>query len=470
MRIELLGGTFSPITVEHLAMAESSARNADEVVIIPCGIRPDKESANDISPNHRATMIDLALKTLPPKLRAKIKVDYFDLERDQFMPNHELQQRYASRGAVRHIVGADLIAGGADQASYIHRVWQRGAEMWKTLDWTVYQRAGYNLNPADLPPKHKVRRTSSYGPPISSDQVRTSIYKNEPINGLVVPEVEAYIKRYSLYRGRVPLTKTKLVLDEPRLKIIASPHSPPALEAAERFRKFAVKDNYNLILAFGGDSTLLSTTKEHWQERIPILGVNFGRVGHNLSGIADKFSPEMLRQPLEVWMYPLIYVQAQTPEGKKLEQFAFNDAWVCSNSVIGQSVYMAVHVNGRMVIPFAQGDGMLVAAPQGSTGYARSMGATPVRIARPELLLVGNNLSEPAGWKQANLDMTSQIRISNADLTRHRKLYACADSTSLGEVEEMTVRASRFASVELAFIPGYGPLSKLDKIQFPLAV
>lgn len=69
-RIGILGGSFSPVTVGHMMIAEQvlASRAVDEVWIVPCGARPDKPSLN-VDPLHRYAMTSLAVEdhfTSPP--------------------------------------------------------------------------------------------------------------------------------------------------------------------------------------------------------------------------------------------------------------------------------------------------------------------------------------------------------------------------------------------------------------------
>ena len=50
----------------------------------------------------------------------------------------------------------------------------------------------------------------------SSSDIRERAYKRMPLDGLVAPEVAAYIDRYNLYRGTMPQRRTKLCLASPR--------------------------------------------------------------------------------------------------------------------------------------------------------------------------------------------------------------------------------------------------------------
>lgn len=62
-RVALYGGSFDPVHLGHLAVAESLARlfHLDEVLFLPARIAPHKRDAPPTSPFHRHAMLALAI-------------------------------------------------------------------------------------------------------------------------------------------------------------------------------------------------------------------------------------------------------------------------------------------------------------------------------------------------------------------------------------------------------------------------
>lgn len=197
MRTVLFGGAFNPSGMHHREIARALAGMPmfDEVVVVVCGPRPDKPTTNDIDPVHRAVIADLTFGPLAPEVR----VDISDLELNTFTRTHELDDRYSRDGReVWHLVGTDLIAGGKDGASVIHRGWVHGPELWRRLHFVVAIREGMAFDERDLPPNHIVLRVGSGG---SSRDIRQAAADHRSLDGLVVPSVADYIERHNLYRG-----------------------------------------------------------------------------------------------------------------------------------------------------------------------------------------------------------------------------------------------------------------------------
>lgn len=464
MRIALFGASLNPAHIYHRGIVERLSRMFDKVIVVPCGRRPDKPTVNDINIIDRATMADLTFRGIK-----NVEIDLSDMERPEYTRTCHLQRLYESLGEIWHVVGADLVVGGSENKSDIQQNWDYGEDIWKNFNWVVVARHGYDLSEADLPPKAITLEAESSA---SSTDVRRMVFDRESITGLVVPEVASYIERYSLYRGVPPQHTTHFQLEKPRILIVADHFNTQALiEKADltlgaRDDRYVVdEDSPNLIVVLGGDGTMLRAIKAHWRKRVPFLGLNFGHRGFLLNDL--KFlRPGDFGKKMVVHHCPLLYVRVRTKSGKEKTAWAFNDAWVVAKP--GTTSWVSVEAGGVGHFEKLVGDGVLLATPAGSTAYARAMGATPIPLGTPGLVLVGNNVLEPANWKSAMVSMSSGIWFRNVDpVTPHRRpILGFADGEELGEVEEMLIRVSQTAAVELAFFPSHDVMEKITKIQF----
>ena len=77
MRIGIFGGSFDPIHVGHLMLAEHCREQAelDQVLFIPCAQQPHKKDGAFGSNRQRTEMIDLAIGGHPSFLRSSIEID-----------------------------------------------------------------------------------------------------------------------------------------------------------------------------------------------------------------------------------------------------------------------------------------------------------------------------------------------------------------------------------------------------------
>ncbi len=476
--IVLFGGSFNPPGRHHRRIAEALLRQFDEVIVVPCGPRPDKLTINDVEPIFRATLVSIGFAGLP-----RVEVDLFDLEQAAFTRTHELDARYAARGEVWHLVGGDAVAGGGAGRSFIHRVWHEGPRLWETLRFAVAAReaADLVLETGDLPPRHQfVDLPASPG---ASSTIRENIFRREPFAHLVTPEVAAYIDRYGLYRGRVPSRVTKLNLAAPRWEVFADERNAKALSLAGELRRLSAAatpvpaepvtpDNDpprpNAVLVVGGDGTMLRAIRQHWQRRVPFFGVNAGHLGFLLNHADSVLANPLFHRELLLRQMPLLYVETQETAGGPWKcDLAFNDAWVERAS--SQSAWLEVTVAGQVRLPRMVCDGALLSTASGSTAYARSMGATPLLADTPAWLLVGSNVMHPPNWKSALLGVEQEVVLRSLDEQGKRPLSAFVDGVPQGPVHALRARMSRTAAVELAFLANHDMAEKIARVQFPRA-
>jgi nicotinate (nicotinamide) nucleotide adenylyltransferase len=190
--IGVFGGSFNPPTIDHLIIAEKAAAAFGKLVILPCGMRPDKSTTNSIATNHRINLVILGFAGLPSNVSLIID----DVAKEHFTPTWQLQQQLSRRGEIWHIVGADLVQGGSHGQSEIQLRWQHGQAIWQWLNFGVVTRCGYPLSSDDLPPHHQLLDWQCTR---SSTQVRQRSKAGQPIDGLVIPSVADYIAKHHLF-------------------------------------------------------------------------------------------------------------------------------------------------------------------------------------------------------------------------------------------------------------------------------
>jgi NAD+ kinase len=130
-----------------------------------------------------------------------------------------------------------------------------------------------------------------------------------------------------------------------------------------------------LVVALGGDGTMLRTLAQLLGSSVPVIGVNFGRVGFLAS-----IRPEDLERNLErVFGGEYAVVELSTLEVwlDGARHVAVNDV-VATSSTLGRMVELAWAVGGEDLgtVPC---DGMICSTPSGSTAYNLSNGG-PVLV------------------------------------------------------------------------------------------
>lgn len=451
-KIALYGGSFNPPGIHHREIARHLARRFDEVIIVPCGPRPDKPVTNDVAPIFRAAMVDMTFRDL-----ANVRVELFDLESQSFTPSLKLDQAFSTEGEVWHVIGADLVRGGASGEAPIQKHWNEGEQFWRECRFAVITRPGYKIDKADLPPHYQICEVDVDG---ASSTVRENIYRHEPIGSKVLPSVSRYIAGHKLYQGLKPPRMTELLLRDARLKVIVDKKNPEAVRIGQRFENHDEEDP-ELIVAIGGDGTILRTIREYWRLRIPFYGINAGTIGFLLNPPQDT---DFRNQSLVLQQLPLLRVEMFDSDRRMRSALAFNDAWVERNT--GQSAWIQVKVDGKERLSKLVGDGALIATAAGSGSYARAMGAPPMPFDTPAILLVGSNVLKPPFWKPVILNFDAEVELINLDPDK-RPWRAYIDGVLQENVVRMRTCVSKIAAVELAFDHDLHPAEKLVSIQFP---
>ena len=131
----------------------------------------------------------------------------------------------------------------------------------------------------------------------------------------------------------------------------------------------------DLIIAIGGDGTLLYAAGLVARDKVPLLGINRGRLGF----LTDVLPQDMIAcvddavdGRLEVDVRPLLSACLYKTNGKTSEGLALNDV-VMQKMTTGRMLDFETRVNGRYVNTHA-GDGIIVSTATGSTAYSLSCG------------------------------------------------------------------------------------------------
>jgi NAD+ kinase len=139
----------------------------------------------------------------------------------------------------------------------------------------------------------------------------------------------------------------------------------------------------DLIIAIGGDGTMLYSGRFAREGDVPLLGINRGRLGF----LADVTPDDMLASLDHILngnysreSRLLLKAELIRSNGQNKTETAFNDV-VLQRRDTGRMVDFETRVGGT-VVNVHSGDGLIVATPTGSTAYALSCGGP---IIEPQL-------------------------------------------------------------------------------------
>ena len=150
----------------------------------------------------------------------------------------------------------------------------------------------------------------------------------------------------------------------------------PSSSVLRGFKKTKqTSDNYvikhaDLVIAIGGDGTLLSCARKFGKEGLPILGINLGNLGF-LNDIApDDLTNSLLDILQGRYILEKRFFLNSTINKQKKDEIALNEIVIHSGS-IAQLIEYEVFVDDVFVYR-QKADGLIINTPTGSTAYALS--------------------------------------------------------------------------------------------------
>ena len=129
----------------------------------------------------------------------------------------------------------------------------------------------------------------------------------------------------------------------------------------------------DMMIALGGDGTILATARLVGQSEIPILGVNLGKLGF-LAEISPEEMDQALGEILEhrYLVEERLVLEGTTPARPGKVYHAVND-FVVDKSRSSRIIDIETHIDGTFAVTY-RADGLIISTPTGSTGYALSSG------------------------------------------------------------------------------------------------
>jgi NAD+ kinase len=167
------------------------------------------------------------------------------------------------------------------------------------------------------------------------------------------------------------------VVFEPYLKdinpYISLPSSTQTFSTTED-----LNDEIDFFISLGGDGTLLDTVTLIRNKRIPVAGINFGRLGF-LAGIGrEEMSTAikaLARRSYIIDRRTLIHLDSNVPLFNDVP-YALNEFAIHKRDT-APMVKIHTYLNGELLNTY-WADGLILATPTGSTGYSLSLGGPVV--------------------------------------------------------------------------------------------
>ncbi|MGL4410623.1 MAG: NAD kinase [Bacteroidales bacterium] len=190
----------------------------------------------------------------------------------------------------------------------------------------------------------------------------------------------------------------------------------------------------DFIFSIGGDGTLLRVVERARQTKIPIMGINLGRLGFLADCAVDEFESMILDI-----MGGYYHIEERTLLEMSSTDDSFEDYPLALNEIAilkqDTSSMITIHcwIDGEYVNAY-QADGLLISTPTGSTAYSMSVGG-PILMPQSPVILLSPIASHSLNVRPLVIPDESVIHLKVEGRGRH--FLASLDGRS--EVLDLTV-------------------------------
>lgn len=189
-QVGILGGTFNPVHLAHLVMADQAGKNLglDEVYLMPSYQPPHVDEKKTIDASHRLKMLELAIADNP-----FLKIETIELTRKGKSYTYDTMKALTQNNPETDYY---FIIGG-DMVEYLPK-WYKIDELVTMVNFVGIQRTGYTTETpypviwVDVPEID-----------ISSTKIRQKIQQGCSVRYLVPDKVIDYIQKEGLYQDEL---------------------------------------------------------------------------------------------------------------------------------------------------------------------------------------------------------------------------------------------------------------------------
>jgi NAD+ kinase len=218
----------------------------------------------------------------------------------------------------------------------------------------------------------------------------------------------------------------------------------------------------DLVIALGGDGTVLGVARDMGERSVPILGVNRGHLG-----FLSDVSPDVVDSALEKVLAGQYSVRerarlrvSRLSRGELREGgLVLNDAVFTKSTPLARMIELRTRVGGERVATY-RSDGLIVATPTGSTAYNLSAGGP---LLDPSLRAIVLNPICPHTLTQRPLVLPDDAEVE-VELVSHEEVALTLDGQSV-EMLRMGDRARITCSRHPALLVELPPYNHFETLR-----
>ena len=216
-----------------------------------------------------------------------------------------------------------------------------------------------------------------------------------------------------------------------------------SLETNKKYKSYSEKtiiQRADLVIAIGGDGTMLNASRRYGSKGIPILGINLGKLGFLTDIAPEELTSSIIKVIENDYIEDKRFFLEAAVSSKKESFLALNEVVVHSGA-IAQLIEYNLFVNDEFVYR-QKADGIIISSPTGSTAYSLS-GGGPIIHPNLDVLILMPMFPQTLSSSPLIVSAESLIRIELLDKTNKKHLsFDSHNSISLnGEAEVLVSKA-----------------------------